>query len=116
MKIQNMANKENFIKAYDDGLFEIELMKKEETGKKVYRFSDNRLNTVSWILHKYENKCAIEYNGDVPFTVYCSMDNNNIEIDHAIMNGKTYRADRYLKKFEVVCILTNCFTNFGLCD
>lgn len=34
MKIQNTTNKENFIGAYESGLFEIELMKKEETGKR----------------------------------------------------------------------------------
>lgn len=116
MRIENMTNKKEFLKAFESGFFEIEMLEAQVTGKKIYKISDNRFNTVSWILHKFENNYAIEYKGVDPFTVYCSMENNNIEIEHAIQNEKKYKADRFLKKFNHVCMFANCFVNFGLCN
>lgn len=116
MKFQNVTNKEGFLKAVEGGLFEIKTIKIEDSGKIEYEISDNRFNKVTWILHKFENNYAIEYKGIDPFNVYCTMNGDNIQIEHAVLNGKNYKAEKYLKKFTHVCMFANCFINFGLCD
>lgn len=116
MKIENITNKEGFLKALENGVFEIETIEIQNNGKIVYKITDNRLNVVSWYLHRFENNYAIEYKGIDAFTVYCTMNGNKIEIDNAIQNGKNYKAEKFLKKFSHVCMFANCFVNFGLCN
>lgn len=116
MKIENTTNKEGFLKALENGAFEIETIEIQDNGKIVYKITDNRLNVVSWYLHRFENNYAIEYKGIDAFTVYCTMNGNKIEIDNAIQNGKNYKAEKFLKKFSHVCMFANCFVNFGLCN
>lgn len=116
MKIENTTNEEGFLKALEIGTFEIETIEIQDSGKIVYKITDNRLNAVSWYLHKFENNYAIEYKGIDAFTVYCAMNGNKIEIDNAIQNGKNYRAEKFLKKYSHVCMFANCFVNFGLCN
>ena len=116
MKVKNVTDKNEFLKAMEKGLFGIELVE-DQDGKKVYKISDKRANRLDYILHKFENNYVIEYDGcDATFTVYCTMKNNYFDITEAKQNGKTYKSERYLKKFNHVCMFANCFVAFGLCD
>ena len=116
MRIENTTNKNEFLKAMEKSLFAIELLE-DQYGKKVYKISDKRANRLDYILHKFENNCAIEYDGlDATFTVYCTMESNYFDITEAKQNGKTYKSERYLKRFGHVCMFANCFVAFGLCD
>ena len=117
MKFQNVTNKEEFLKAYENGIYEIETFKIQDDGTKVYQISDNRFNRVSWLLSKHELGYEVSYHDNYePFTVYFAMDGNTIEIKQALQNGKCYKAQKFLKKFTHVCMFANCFINFGLCN
>lgn len=114
MEFENMTNKEEFLNACEAGFFELEVVDVKENGEKAYRMSDKRLNTVSWFLSGSDNYYAISHSGNESFIVYCFMEKNKVRINEAYHNGKTYRAERFLKKFETVCLLANCFVQFGL--
>lgn len=112
MKITNTTKKVDFLKAIENGIYEIEAV---QNG--MYKISDNRFNKVTWELKKEDLGYSVSYRGAIdPFTVYFAMEQDEFDIVKATINGKTYKADKFLKKFSHVCILANCFINFGFCD
>ena len=112
MKITNTTQKVDFLKAVENGIYRIEVI---QNG--MYRISDNSLNKVSWELRKEDLGYSVSYKGAIdPFKVYFTMEQENINVFKATINGKTYKADKFLKKFSHVCIIANCFINFRFCN
>lgn len=117
MKVKNVTNKNEFLKAMERGLFGIELVE-DQDGKSCYLLIDNRLGRMEWTLCKMDNEnYSLEYKGkEDPFRAYFTVENNSFEVVKAKHKGKTLKAEKYLKKFNHICMYAHCYILFDLCN
>lgn len=107
--IINRTNKNEFISMIKDNKINIE------------KSQDNEWLLVNNIWHheyklmKEENNYILSYKDNYDeFSIYLTMDKDNTTISKAVSNGKTYKSEKFLKKYNQLMIFANCFTNFGL--
>jgi hypothetical protein len=110
--VLNTTKKNDFMKLLGENKVSI-----NKINENTYKLSDDTFNHLEWILEVEEENyilsCKDEYE---EFQIYLTMEGNNTTITKACQNGKTYKSDKYFKKFSYIMMFANCFVYFGIIE
>lgn len=108
--VANQTEKEYFMELIKENKVSI-----NKINDNTYKLCDDRFNHLEWNLEVEDNiyilSCKDIYQ---EFKIYLTMNKELTTINKAWYNGKTYKSEKFLKKYNQLMVFANSFVNFGL--
>lgn len=116
-KFRNVATKEDFKKSNEWADRKICLVEHPSKIQKVWNVKDRFGNEWNIIFSGRVDEWRIcnvcNYPCDIPFSVEFLSHDREIEIVRAQKAGRNYKSDRFLKQFNQLVLMVNCYNIYG---